>query len=138
MISYWMIKILNTAFVFSFGAVALWLFYKSLASGKTRRSSPHQRAERFLGIMKDGSPFITIPLRESHYLIGRATECDIPLNGHGIPLKVGEICRRDGHYAFRSFIEGVARIDGERVGREPREISPGNEIFLYNYSLKIE
>ena len=76
MLSHWMIKLLNAVFVFSLGTVTLWLLCGSLISDRVRRSSPLKRAELFLSVNRDNTPFLNIPLKKSHYLIGRGPECD--------------------------------------------------------------
>jgi hypothetical protein len=129
MLSHWMIKLLNLVFVSSLGIVALWLFSSSLASGWVRRVSPSKRAELFLRVSRNGSPYMKLPLEKSHYLIGRGPECDILLKGQGIPLGAGEIYLEDGEYVFKN------RETGEIA---KKKILPGDELILYNYVIQIE
>jgi hypothetical protein len=133
-----MIKLLNVVFVFSMGSVTLWLLIRSLASGRVRRSSPSKRAELFLRISRNKTPFLNILLNKSHYLIGRGPECDIPLKGMGIPLRVGEMYQQDDHYVFRNFHDNSVMINNEPIGKEARKILPGDEIMIYNYTIKIQ
>ncbi|MBA4417078.1 MAG: hypothetical protein C0392_04090 [Syntrophus sp. (in: bacteria)] len=137
-LSLWTIKLLNAAFVFSFGVVTLWLLYRSLASDRAKRSSPAQRAEFFLRIMRNGFPFLSMPVEKNHYLIGRATGCDIPLKGLGIPPFIGEIFLRNGNCFFKNVLEDSVRINNKPIGIGERIILPGYEISLYNYLMKIE
>ena len=137
MLFHWMIKVLNIVFVFSLGIVTLWLFYRSLTSDRVRRSSPSKRAELFLRISRDNAPFLKIPLEKSHYLIGRGPECDILLKGIGIPLIIGEIYLKDGHYFFHSFKHNSAKINNEQMGIESKEILSGDDLIIYNYKITI-
>jgi hypothetical protein len=126
MLSHWTIKLLHVVFVFSLGAVTLRLFYASLTSDRVRRPSPSKRAELLLRVNRNGSPYLNLPLRKSHYLIGRGPECDILLKGQGIPLNVGEIYLKDGEYFLK---------DGR--GSEGR-LSPDQGFKLYDYSVTVE
>lgn len=138
MLSHWMIKLLNVVFVFSLGIVAFRLFYRSLISDKARRSSPAKRAELFLMVSKDGAPLLKFPLGESHYLIGRAPECDIPLKGSGIPLNVGELIVDEEGCFFKNHKTGSADINEELSPEGPIRILPGSQVRLYNYTLMIQ
>lgn len=138
MFLHWMIKLLNIVFVLSLGIVTLWLFYRSLTSERVRRSSPAKRAELFLRVSRDNTPFLKIPLEKSHYLIGRGPECDILLKGMGIPLRIGEICLWDGEYIFRNFHTNSLMINNEPAESEMRKILPGDTIMLYNYTIMIQ
>lgn len=137
MIFRWMIEFLNFCFVFSLGMVTLWLFFQSLAFDRVRRSSPKQRAELLVEVYREGVPYLKIPLNKSHYLIGRGPECDIPLRGMGIPLRIGEIYRDNGGHVFRNLRDNSVMINKEPLGKMERELSPGDEIEVYNYSIKV-
>jgi len=126
MFSLWTIKLLNVVFSASLGLVALRLCIGGFASDKVRKSSPLKRAEFFLRVSKNGSSYMNLVLEKSHYLIGRGPECDILLKGIGIPLNVGEIYLKDGEYIFRDFEENEEKI------------SPGAELKLYDYCVKVE
>jgi hypothetical protein len=133
-----MIEFLNFSFVFSLGMVTLWLFYHSMASGRVRRSSPKPRAELLLEVFRDGSSFLKLPLNKSHYLIGRGPECDIPLRGMGIPLKVGALFQQDGAYLFKNFQSNSVMINNRPIHKEARPVCPGDEIRAYNFSIRIK
>jgi hypothetical protein len=132
-----MIKLLNVVFVFSLGTVTLWLLYRSVASDKVRRSSPSKRAELFIRVLRNNTPFLNFPFNKSHYLIGRGAECDILLKGMGIPLTIGELSLRDDDCIFRNLQEHAVRINDEPIEKEVRKIVPGDEIIVYNYAIKI-
>jgi hypothetical protein len=127
MLSHYVIKLLNIVFVLSLGIITLRLFYQSLIFDKARRSSPLKRAELFLRVGKNRAPFLKMPLKKSHYLIGRGSECDIPLKGMGIPLRVGEIALINGEYVFKNLGDNSIK-----------KILPGDEIMLYNYTIEME
>jgi hypothetical protein len=138
MVYRWLLEFLNFFFVFSLGMVTLWLFFKSLTFDKVRRSSPKQRAELLLEVYRNGAPYLKIPLNKSHYLIGRGPECDIPLRGMGIPLKIGEMYEQEGGYIFKNLHNNSIRINGMSLGKEIQFVSPGDEINAYNYSIAIK
>lgn len=138
MLSHWTIKLLHVVFVFSLGTVTLWLFFRSLASDRVRRSSPLKRAEFFLTICRNGAPYLRMPLKKSHYLIGRGPECDIPLKGVGIPVIAGEVCVYDGDYIFRNYRNSSVPINGGPISETPRKLLPGDEIMLYNYTIQVK
>ena len=125
-------------FVFSLGMVTLWLFFQSLTFDKVRRSSPKQRAELLLEVCRDGAPYLRIPLNKSHYLIGRGPECDIPLRGMGIPLKIGEMYAQEGGYIFKNLHKNSIMINGRPLGKEIKSVFPGDEISAFNYSIAIK
>ena len=130
-------QLLNLIFVFSLGAVTLWLLYRSVISNKVRRSSPSKRAELFIRVLRNNTPFLNVPFNKSHYLIGRGAECDILLKGMGIPLTIGELSLRDDDCIFRNFQDNSVRINDEPIVKEARKIVPGDEIIMYNYAIKI-
>lgn len=134
----WMIGFLNILFVFSLGCVTLWLFYRSLTSNRVRMSSPKQRAELLLEVSRKGAPLLKISLNKSHYLIGRGPECDIPLKGLGIPFRTGEIYRDNGFYVFKNFRDNSVVINNEAFGKAERKLSVGDEIRLYDYSIRVK
>ena len=138
MLSHWVIKLLNIIFVFSMGMVTLWLFYRSLASDKVRRSSPSKRAELFLRVSRNNTPFLKIPLEKSHYLIGRGRECEIPLKGMGIPLIACEIFIKGDNYSFKNLQDNSVSINGQSIEKGSREIVLSDTIKLYNYTITIE
>jgi hypothetical protein len=138
MIFRWMIEFLNFSFVFSLGMVTLWLFFQSLTFDRVRRSSPKQRAELLLEVYRDGAPYLKIPFNKGHYLIGRGPECDIPLRGMGIPLKIGEMYEQEGNYVFKNLHNNSVMINGRPLGKEIKSVSPGDEINAYNYSIQIK
>jgi hypothetical protein len=133
-----MINFLNMFFVFSLGMVTLWLFFQSLTFDRVKRSSPKKRAELLLEVRREGAPFLKMSLDKSHYLIGRGPECDVPLRGMGIPLKIGEIFQENGGYIFKNYNQNSVMINNEHVGKEVREIWPGDEIRFYNYSIWVK
>ena len=134
----WMIEFLNFVFVFSLGMVTLWLFFQSLTFDKVRRSSPKQRTELLLEVYRDGAPFLKIPLNKGHYLIGRGPECDIPLRGMGIPLKIGEMYEQKGGYIFKNLHKNSIMINGRPLEKGIKSVSQGDEISAYNYSIQIK
>ncbi len=133
-----LIELLNILFVFSLAMVTLWLFFQSLPLDKVRRSSPKQRAELLLEICRDGVPYLKVPLKRSHYLIGRGPECDIPLRGTGIPLKIGEISEQGGDYIFRNLHDHSVIVNGRPLRREIKSVLLGDEISAYHYSIHIK
>ena len=133
-----MIKFLNLIFISALGFVTLQLFFQSLILSKVRRSSPKKRAELLLEVRRDGAPFLSSFLTKSHYIIGRGPECDIPLRGMGIPLRVAEICPQEGGYVVKSFQDNSLSINSEPFGSEEKRISPEDEIKFCNYSFKIK
>jgi len=137
MLFHLLIKLSNILFVFLLGIVTLWLSYMSMVSGRVRRSSPSKRAELFLGVKRNGYLYMRLPLRKSHYLIGRGLECEIPLRGMGIPIRVGEIYRQNERYVFRNLQDHPVMINNEPMERGSREILIGDEIMLYNYTITI-
>lgn len=137
MIFRWMIQFLNILFILSLGMITLWLFCKSLASDRVRRSSPKPRAELLLEVLRDGSSFLKIPLNKSHYLIGRGPECDIPLMKMGIPLRIGEISEQGEGHLFKNFKGDSVTVNNKPIGRERIMIYPGDEIRAYNYCIRI-
>ena len=136
MLFHWIIKLLNIVAVFFLGGITLWLLYCSIADRK-RRSSSSKRAELFIRVIRNNTPFLNIPFNKSHYLIGRGAECDILLQGMGIPLTVGELYLRDDNYVFRNFQENSVMINNEPIEKETKRIMPGDEIIIYNYAIKI-
>lgn len=72
---------------------------------------------------------MNIPLVKSHYLIGRGSECDIPLKGIGIPVNAYEIYLEDEDYVLRTFESGESAS---------KKILLGNELVLYNYTITLE
>jgi hypothetical protein len=136
MIFRWLVQFLNFLFIFSLGMIMLRLFYDSLASGKVRRSSPKPRAELLLEVLRDGAPFLKIPLTRSHYLIGRGPECDIPLRGMGVPYKAGELYQKEGEYFLMNSSKDLV-INREQPGKGSRKVMPGDEIGIRDYSIRI-
>ncbi len=133
-----LIELLNIVFVFSLAMVTLWLFFQSLPFDMVRRSSPKQRAELLLEICRDGVPYLKVPLKRSHYLIGRGPECDIPLRGMGIPLKIGEISEQGGNYIFKNLHDHSVVVNGRPLGKETKSVLLGDEIHAYHYSIHIK
>jgi predicted component of type VI protein secretion system len=118
--------------------MALWLFFRCVTFDRVRRSSPAQRAELFLAIRREGTPFSSLQLKEGHYLIGRGPECNIPLKGAGIPFRAGEIKRMDNGWIFRYSNPGTITINGTNPTDPERELQPGDEIQICNYCINVE
>ncbi len=137
-LTHYTIKLLNAVFVASAGVVALLLLFASILNGTARMSSPKQRAERLLTVMRDGAVFLSMPLRKRHYRIGRSPECDIPLKGPGIPPVLCDIFINGGEWNILSHTEDSIAIKGERPGKNKARITIGEKIMLYNYSISIK
>lgn len=125
------IMILNLIFSSSLGIVALMLL-----AGSLRRSRRPKREDLFLSVRRDGVLFRKILLKTGRYRIGRGRECDIILEGRGIPLMAGEFVADKG-LSFRTLSEYSATKNRERGLRE-FEVAPGDEVGLFNYSLCVE
>jgi hypothetical protein len=113
------------------GFVALWLFFAAV-----KRPSPSKRAELFLCVRKGGVLFRKIPVRKGHYRIGRGMECDITLEGMGIPLLAGELRAATG-FVYRNFASYPVMKNNLKTPPE-FEVQPGDELEVYSYSMKLE
>jgi hypothetical protein len=125
------IMLLNLIFSSSLGFVALLLFAAAM-----RRSALPGRPRLFLFVRKDGVLFRKVPIRRGHYRIGRGLQCDVLLDGMGIPIVAGEIRSTDG-VIFKNVSESPATRNSVPAGLE-FEVLPGDEIGLFNYSMKLE
>ncbi len=125
------IMLLNLVFSSSLGFVALLLF-----AGSVRRPSPLKRAELFLSVRKGGVLFRRIPVGKGRYRIGRGNECDILLEGAGIPVVAGELLATNTLF-FRS-LSGQPVTKNRRMTSPEFELMPGDEIGFCDYSMKVE
>jgi predicted component of type VI protein secretion system len=137
-LSHYSIKLLHIIFACSLGGMALWLFFRCVVFDRARRSSPFQRAELFLAIRRESTPFSSLKLRKGHYLIGRDHECDILLKGAGIPRRVGEIERANSGWVFRHTNPGTISINGANVTGPETKLQSGDEIQISDYYITIE
>lgn len=136
MIPFSLIKILHIAFVASLALVTLRLFIRSLTSEKIRRSSPLQRAELFLRVSRDGVPYLRIPLKKNHYLIGRGPECEILLKGEGIPFYAGEISWMKDDYYYTKAVNDHRR-GGLVENSQSQNMTQGAKIAVADYMIEI-
>ena len=125
------IMLLNLIFSSSLGFVALGLF---LAMLKRPASPPMEPL--FLSVRKENVLFSRIPVKRGRYLIGRGTECDILLEGIGIPVIAGELLA-----AQKLFFKNTAEypvMKNNSVTPPEFEIRPGDEVRLYDYCVTLE
>jgi hypothetical protein len=128
MLSHGMIKVLHVLFVLAMGASVLWLFIHAFAADRRPVKKPSDRPLPLMIILRDGLPFLKMPLANGRYVIGREASCDIALRGPGLPPIAGEIRVIPGRCLFRGGIPPRAETD----------LSPGRELVLANYVLRIE
>lgn len=124
MLSHWMIKALNMAFVVMLLMYMLWLTYKSMRQNIFENTMPRKRSDLIIEVTREGNPYKRIILTDNHCIIGRAPECKINLKGQGIPLRLGEIRYIDGHWEFHN-----------KVSDQKIRLMSGSVIFLYNYTI---
>jgi hypothetical protein len=125
------IMLLNLIFSSSLGIVALGLFMAML-----KRQALPPREPLFLCIRKDNILFRRVPVKRGRYLIGRGSECDILLEGTGIPVIAGELFA-----AQKLFFKNVAEypVIKNNFATPPEfEIMPGDEVRLYDYCVTLE
>jgi hypothetical protein len=125
------IMLLNLIFSSSLGFVALGLFLAML-----KRPASPPREPLFLSVRKDNVLFSRIPVKRGRYLIGRGTECDILLEGIGIPVIAGELLA-----ARKLFFKNTAEypvMKNNSVTPPEFEITPGDEVRLYDYCVTLE
>jgi len=125
------IMLLNLVFSSSLGVTALGLF---LATFKRRALPPKEPL--FLCVRKDNVLFRKIPVKRGRYLIGRGTQCDILLDGIGIPVIAGEL-RAAQKLSFRNTAEHPV-MKNNSVTPPEFEITPGDEVRLYDYCVTLE
>jgi hypothetical protein len=125
------IMILNLIFSSSLGIVAL-----SLLAASMRRSSLSKKAELFLYVRRDGVLFRKVPIGTGQYRIGRGNECDILLEGMGIPLVAGELIASEKLF-FRAR-SGSPVTKNKSTASHEFEIQPGDEVGFYAYSMRLE
>jgi hypothetical protein len=125
------IMLLNLIFSSSLGFVALGLFL-----GMLKRPASPPREPLFLSVRKDNVLFSRIPVKRGRYLIGRGTECDILLEGIGIPVVAGELLAAQKLF-FKSTAEYPV-MKNNSVTLPEFEIAPGDEVRLYDYCVTLE
>ena len=138
MFFHWVIRLLDILSVLFLGMLTLWLLCGSLVADMVRRSSTSKRAELFLKLFRNNTPFLKIPLVKSGYLIGRGPECDIQLKGPGIPLMAGELLIKEGTCTFINLHDNYALFNNLPIEKGDREFLSGDTIRLYNYSMTIQ
>ncbi len=134
---HYIIKLANLIFAVDLGIIILWLLISCLTFDKVRKSSTARRAELFIRVFRDGAPFLKVVPSKSHYLIGRGPECDIRINGEGVPLKVGEFRFKGGGNFFNKFPNNSVYINGSPVAEAEVGISPDDEIVCYGYTIML-
>lgn len=134
---HYIIKLANMIFAVDLGIILLWLLVSSLTFDKVRRSSTSKRAELFIKVFRDGAPFLKVVPSKSHYLIGRGPECDIRINGEGVPLKVGEFRFKGGGNFFKKFPHNLVYINGCPMDEAEVGISPDDELICYGYTIML-
>ena len=125
------IMLLNLIFSSSLGVVALGLFLAAL-----KRPSLPEREPLFLCVKKGNVLFRKIAVDKGRYLIGRGTECDILLEGMGIPVIAGEFLAAQKLF-FKSMAEYPV-MKNDLVTPREFEVGPGDEVRLYDYCLTLE
>jgi hypothetical protein len=130
MLTLWSIKILNAVFVWSLGVTVIWLLCCSLMVSREAKKASAKSPALLLDILKEGVPYLRMPLKKYRYSLGRDERCDVLLRGSGIPARAGEISILDGGCFFEQSHRDRC---GERIA-----LIPGQDLALYNFSLRIE
>jgi hypothetical protein len=125
------IMILNLVFSSSLGMVALLILAASL-----KRPAVFKRAQLFLYVRRDGVLFRKVPIGAGQYRIGRGNQCDILLEGMGIPVVAGEIIAANKF--FFKTVSGYPVTKNSGVTPPEFEIEPGDEVGFFNYSMRLE
>ncbi len=125
------IMVLNMIFSSSLGVVALCLLAASI-----RRLPLPRRGKLSLSVRKEGILFRTVSIGSGRYRIGRGRDCDILLDGMGIPMLAGEIVVADRLF-FRAA-PGCHVTKNNGTTPTEFEIVPGDEVGFFTYSMRLE